>query len=102
MHQMMVRYKAWANEVTFNTVSALPAAEIVKQRETNFGTILSTLTHTYVVDDIFRPHLQGRSPPYTSRNPDTAPPLAAPLSAAQEPAAWCPESAATPPDADPA
>lgn len=73
--QMLTRYKAWANEITFKAVAALPEEEITEERQTNFGTILHTLNHVYVVDDIFKAHLEGRKHTYTARNTETSPPF---------------------------
>ncbi len=72
---MLLRYKTWADEVTFNCLRSVPEIELSKARQTNFGTILRTLNHVYVVDDIFRHHLEGRPHSYTSRNTDTTPTL---------------------------
>lgn len=72
---MLLHYKAWADDLAFNNVSVLPPEELTKERPTTFKTILATLNHIYVVDDIFRAHLEGRSHPYTWRNTDTVPPL---------------------------
>lgn len=57
--KMLVRYKAWANALTFDTVMSLPAGEALRQRPTRFGNMVHTLNHVYVVDDIFKHHLQG-------------------------------------------
>jgi uncharacterized damage-inducible protein DinB len=73
---MLIHYKAWANERVYTTVAALPEGEAVKPRQTLFKTIVHTLNHVYVVDSIFRAHLQGVPHPYTARNTPTSPPLA--------------------------
>ena len=73
--QMLTRYKTWANDLTFTGVMVLSPDEIVKVRMTTFKTILSTLNHVYVVDDIFKAHLQGIKHPYTTRNTETSPPI---------------------------
>lgn len=73
--QMLTRYKAWANEITFQSLSILPEEELLKERQTNFTTILHTLNHIYVVDDIFRAHLEGRAHGYTARNTEAVPHL---------------------------
>lgn len=73
--QMLVRYKAWASDIAYDTVSRLPEAELTKERPTTFKTILHTLNHIYVVEDIFRSHLEGRKHEYTARNTPTSPPL---------------------------
>lgn len=74
--RMLVRYKQWANFLTFRQVMALPDGEALKQRATRFGNMVHTLNHVFVVDDIFRHHLEGRKHAYTSRNTETTPPLA--------------------------
>ncbi len=74
--QMLVRYKAWANEIVFGCVLDLPEAEIVKVRKTLFNTIGSTLNHIYVVEDIFKAHLEGRPHSYSTRNTPETPRLA--------------------------
>ena len=73
MVRMMVRYMAWANEVMMNSVAKLPDAEIIKPRCALFGTIAHTLNHIFVVDDIFRAHLEGRQHGYKARNTETSP-----------------------------
>lgn len=73
--KMLVRYKAWANELTFESVMNLPDGEALRPRQTRFGNMVHTLNHVYVVDDIFRHHLQGRKHPYTARNTEHPSPL---------------------------
>ncbi|CAI2137014.1 DinB family protein [Serratia marcescens] len=73
--KMLVRYKAWANALTFDTVMSLPAGEALRQRPTRFGNMVHTLNHVYVVDDIFRHHLQGRKHGYLARNTEQTPAL---------------------------
>ncbi len=72
---MMIHYKAWANQLVFEALSQLPEREVVKQRQTRFGNMVHTLNHVYVVDDIFKCHLLGKSHHYTSRNTATPPAL---------------------------
>jgi len=74
--QMLTKFKRWANEITFSTVMALPEDEALKERPTRFKTMVNTLNHVYVVDDIFKAHLGGRKHSYTARNTETHPPLA--------------------------
>lgn len=73
--RMLTRYKAWANSITFQTVLALPEHEPLRQRTTRFGNIVHTLNHVYVIDDIFRAHLEGGEHGYTERNTPSSPPL---------------------------
>jgi uncharacterized damage-inducible protein DinB len=72
---MMAAYKAWASDVVFSIVAALPEGEAVKPRPTLFKNMVHTLNHLYVVDRIFQAHLEGRPHGYTARNTPTHPPL---------------------------
>jgi uncharacterized damage-inducible protein DinB len=74
-HQMLARYNAWANQLIFDAVAALPAGEATKQRQTLFKSMVHTLNHNYVIDRIFQAHLQGRPHGYTARNTQDHPPL---------------------------
>lgn len=71
--QKLLRYRAWADRLIYDAVAALPEGAATEARATVFGNMLRTLSHTYVVDDIFQAHLQGRAHGHTSRN--TAEPL---------------------------
>lgn len=66
--QKLLRYRAWADRVIYGAVAALPEGAASAPRVTLFGNMLRTLSHTYVIDDIFQAHLQGRAHGYTSRN----------------------------------
>jgi len=70
----LLRYRAWADKLTYGAVAALPEGASTAPRATVFGNMLRTLSHSLVVDDIFKAHLQGRPHGYTSRN--TPEPLA--------------------------
>ena len=72
----LMDFKRWANKRTFGFAMSLTEEEALKHRNTHFGNIVHTLNHVYVVDDIFRAHLEGRSHGYTGRNTDISPPLA--------------------------
>lgn len=73
---MLSRYKAWANKVMFDAVGALPAGEAIKERRTLFTNIVHTLNHVYIIDVIWRCHLEGRPHGYTARNTSEYPQLA--------------------------
>jgi uncharacterized damage-inducible protein DinB len=66
--RMLARYNRWSNDVFFKAVAELPSEEITKPRQTLFKNIVHTLNHIYVIDDIFRGHLEGRAHGYTARN----------------------------------
>ncbi|GAC87468.1 DNA damage inducible nuclease inhibitor DinB [Gluconobacter thailandicus F149-1 = NBRC 100600] len=67
---MFLQYRAWADRLTYEALLQLPREEIVKPRQTTFGTILQTLGHVHVVDDMFCHHLQGTEHSYRSRQAD--------------------------------
>jgi uncharacterized damage-inducible protein DinB len=64
----LARYKAWADELTFTAVAALPGGEAARERPTLFKSIIGTLNHSYVVDSIWQAHLEGRAHGFTTRN----------------------------------
>jgi len=86
--RMLARYKAWANTITFSHLLALPGNEVTRLRPTRFGSIVHTLNHVYVVDDIFRAHLEGGAHGYTDRNTEAPPDLPDLWSAVQELDRW--------------
>ncbi len=98
--KMLTRYKAWADEITFPSLLALPVGEVRKERPTNFGTMLKTLNHVFVVDDIFRHHLTGEAHGYTARNTDDTPSLEDLFSAQIAMNAWYVDLAAGLPEQD--
>ncbi len=71
--QRLMRYKVWADIKTYQFMDTLPLEEIIKSRETYFGSILHTLHHVYIVEDIFNAHLENRSHGYEARKTDTPP-----------------------------
>jgi uncharacterized damage-inducible protein DinB len=73
--RMLTRYKAWANEIVYSTVRALPEGEATRPRATVFGNMVHTLNHVHVVDRIFQAHLEGREHGFTARNTPTWSPL---------------------------
>ena len=58
--QMLTRYNAWANKTIFEATAALPAGEADKERPTIFRNMTNTLNHIYVVDLIWRAHMEQR------------------------------------------
>ena len=73
--QTLTRYKAWANDLLFQTLSELPESELVAERQIIFGNILRTLNHVYVMDVVWKVHLEGGSHGFSTRNPATSPPF---------------------------
>ena len=74
--RMLTRYNAWSNRLMFDAVAALPEGESTKTRQSLFKNMVHTLNHNYVIDAIWRAHLEGREHGYTARNTADHPPLA--------------------------
>lgn len=72
----LTRYNAWADALFFAALEALPEGEATKKRTTRFGNMVHTLNHIYVIDCIFKAHLEGRQHSFKARNTPTHPPLA--------------------------
>lgn len=72
---MMTRYKAWADDLTYASVCALPEGEATKTRATRFKNMVHTLNHIHVIDSIFQAHLEGRPHHFKARNTPTYPPV---------------------------
>ncbi len=73
--RMLTRYNAWANDLMFDAVAALPPGEATKERRSLFKNIVHTLNHNYVIDLIWQAHLEGREHGFSARNtPDHPPP----------------------------
>jgi uncharacterized damage-inducible protein DinB len=73
--KMLTRYNAWSDDLIFSALTTLPEGEATKERPTRFKTMVNTLNHIYVIEDIFQAHLQGRPHHYAARNTPTHPPL---------------------------
>jgi len=84
----LTRYNAWANELIFAAVAALPEGEAVKPRRSVFRNMVHTLNHNYVIDRIFQAHLEGRGHDYSARNTPDHPPLTELWRAQQELDRW--------------
>jgi uncharacterized damage-inducible protein DinB len=74
--RMLARYNAWANRLIFDAVAALPEGEATKERQSLFKNMVHTLNHNYVIDLIWRAHLEGREHGFSARNTPDHPPLA--------------------------
>jgi uncharacterized damage-inducible protein DinB len=71
----LLRYKAWANDLTFTALARLPEQELTAPRPIVFGSILRTLNHVYSMDVVWQANLEGRPHGFTTRNPATSPPF---------------------------
>jgi uncharacterized damage-inducible protein DinB len=66
--RILSRYKSWADTLLFDATGALPPDEVVKIRQTLFKTMIGTLNHNYVVDLIWKAHLERKEHGFTTRN----------------------------------
>ena len=73
--RMLSRYTAWANTRLFEALAALPPAEVTARRNHGQHSMVGTLAHAWVVDQIWQAHLQGRAHGYTTRQPAQEPAL---------------------------
>ena len=72
----LARYNAWANEVLFDGMAALPPGELTKERPTLFKTMIGTMNHLFVIDLMWQAHLEGRPHGFTRRDGVLHPDLA--------------------------
>ena len=84
----LARYNAWTNELLLDSVDQLPTGEAAKPRTTLFGSVVHTLNHNFVIEDIFRAHLMGQEHGYTARNTSSPPALSSLRSAQRELDDW--------------
>lgn len=69
--QSLFAQKSWANNELFNALAAIPSG-----RDTGaVHTVIRTLNHIYVVDQIFRAHLLGEAHGYKATNTEATPEL---------------------------
>ncbi|CAB3707845.1 DinB family protein [Paraburkholderia sp. SIMBA_055] len=66
--RILSRYKSWADTVLFDATGALAPEEVVKTRQTLFKTMIGTLNHNYVVDLIWKAHLERKEHGFTTRS----------------------------------
>src|SRR3954451_19045116 len=66
--RILSRYKTWADTVLFDAAGALPPNEVAKTRQTLFKTMIGTLNHNYVVDLIWKEHLERSEDGGTTRS----------------------------------
>jgi len=73
---MLMRYSAWADARLYQALSAVPPELISQPRAGRPAGLISTLAHAYVVDRIWRGHLEGRPHGFRTRNLEQLPLLA--------------------------
>src|SRR5258708_13329744 len=66
--RLFAQYRAWADEITYAAVAALPPGEATKERPTLFKNMVGTLNHNYLIDRVWQAHLEGRDHGFTARN----------------------------------
>jgi uncharacterized damage-inducible protein DinB len=82
--ESLFAYKAWANEELFSTLEKIDAEQFPKE----VHTAIRILNHVFVVDSIFKAHLEGRPHGYEATNTKQTPTLSALATAACETDAW--------------
>ena len=74
--QMLMRYTAWANARLYAALAEVPVSVLLQARPGRAGGLAGTLGHAWVVDMIWKGHLEGRPHGFTTRQPDGFPSLA--------------------------
>ena len=59
--RLFAQYRAWADELTYAAVAALPPGEATRERPTLFKNMIGTLNHNYLIDLVWQAHLEGRA-----------------------------------------
>ncbi len=57
---LLAEFNAWANARLHGAAASLPAAEVSRDRGAFFGSILGTLNHILLVDQLYRDRLEAR------------------------------------------
>lgn len=86
--RMLMRYKAWADHLLFQSLARLPAEQLTQPQPIVFGSLLRTLNHVHAMDEVWRAHLTGRPHGFTTRNPQDCPGFAELRSAQADMDAW--------------
>ena len=71
----LTRYKRWANDLVFSSLSQLSAQDLAAPQPIVFGSLIATLHHTLAMDEVWQAPLLGESHSYTSRQPPEVIPL---------------------------
>jgi uncharacterized damage-inducible protein DinB len=71
--QRLVRYRAWADHLLFQSLASLPEQALIQPQPIVFGSLLRTLHHVNAMDQVWKAHLQGEPHGFTSRNPEECP-----------------------------
>ena len=71
--RMLMRYKAWADRLLFQSLARLSAEQLAQPQPIVFGSLLRTLNHVHAMDEVWRAHLTGRPHGFTTRNPQNCP-----------------------------
>lgn len=72
----LLRYKAWADDVLYAALAAVSAEQLAAPTRIFAGSILRTLNHVLLIDEVWKAHLMGMPHHYTTRNPEATPPFA--------------------------
>lgn len=71
--QMLTRYRAWADRLLYQSLTAVPESGLTAAQPIIFGNLLRTLHHVYCMDQVWKAHLEGVPHGFTSRNPEECP-----------------------------
>ena len=86
--EMLARYKAWADKRLHATLAGVPKTDLAAPSPIFAGSILRTLNHVHLMDEVWKSHLLGVPHNLTTRNPEATPPLSELRGAQREIDAW--------------
>jgi len=86
--EMLARYKAWADKRLHATLAGVPKTDLAAPSPIFAGSILRTLNHVHLMDEVWKSHLLGVPHNLTTRNPEATSPLSELRGAQREIDAW--------------
>ena len=66
----LLRYKSWADNILYDSLSQLPDTVLVEKRPMLFGNMLALLNHVFAMDVAWRSNPQGGRHEMQTRNPE--------------------------------
>lgn len=68
---LMLKYKAWADELFLSCLSELPHDVLLKEQSIVFGNILNTVNHVHRIDVIWQKQLLGVDHGFKTKTPSS-------------------------------
>ena len=65
----LIRYKQWCNSLLLEHFSKYTADQLKSSFQASFGSIIDTLHHTYLMDQVWKERIEGQETALKSRGP---------------------------------